>query len=271
MTETVEFVRDNYPRGPFGAVVFDFDGTLSLVRRDWQGIMIALGVDHLAATGTEESREELGELVEEFVMRLNGRPTIDQMHALRDEVTARGGTPQDSADYKTLFVDRLLKEVDARIASIEQGTATQDDWTVPGARGLLQTLQDRQTPLFLATGTDLHHVKRELNAIGLDHFFGRHVYGPTSDNDGFSKGKILDMVLAELSLTGEQVVGFGDGVVEIQELKRRGALAVGVASDEVRRQGVNAWKREQLLRAGADIIIADYRPQEQILELLQLT
>ena len=135
---------------------------------------------------------------------------------------------------------------------------------------MLQTFADRQVPLFLATGTDLHHVRRELPAIGLDGFFGPHVYGPVADNDGFSKGKILDMVMDELSLPGEQLVGFGDGVVEIEELKRRGALAIGVASDEVRRAGVNQWKREQLLRAGADIIIADYRPLTEILEILPL-
>ena len=36
-------------------------------------------------------------------------------------------------------------------------------------------------------------------------------------------------------------------------------LAVGVASDEVKRQGINAWKRKRLIQAGADLIVGDYR------------
>jgi phosphoglycolate phosphatase len=43
---------------------------------------------------------------------------------------------------------------------------------------------------------------------------------------------------------------------------------VAVASDEVRRAGVNAWKRDRLVRAGADVVIPDYRRQEELLRYL---
>ena len=49
--------------------------------------------------------------------------------------------------------------------------------------------------------------------------------------------------------------------MEIREVKKKGGLAVGVASDEVRRYGLNLSKRERLIRAGADIIIPDYTPE----------
>ena len=43
-------------------------------------------------------------------------------------------------------------------------------------------------------------------------------------------------------------------------IKAVGGLALGVASDEVNRDGsINALKREHLLRAGADLIIPDYQ------------
>jgi hypothetical protein len=42
-------------------------------------------------------------------------------------------------------------------------------------------------------------------------------------------------------------------------------VAVGVASDEVRRAGVNPVKRARLIEAGADVIIPDYREQEVLL------
>ena len=44
-----------------------------------------------------------------------------------------------------------------------------------------------------------------------------------------------------------------------------------MASDEETRHGVNAWKRGRLIRAGADIIIGDYRQQDELLALLGLS
>ena len=93
----IEVLRPDFPRGEFRAAMFDFDGTLSLIRRNWQAVMIPMMVDVLAETGTGESREQLHERVEEFVMRLNGKQTIYQMIQLADEVKARGGSPRRAA------------------------------------------------------------------------------------------------------------------------------------------------------------------------------
>jgi len=62
----------------------------------------------------------------------------------------------------------------------------------------------------------------------------------------------------------------GDGFVEIEELKKVGGLAIGVASNEETRTGVNDWKRNRLIRAGADIIIGDYLCRPELLELVGL-
>ena len=56
--------------------------------------------------------------------------------------------------------------------------------------------------------------------------------------------------------------------MEIEEIKRVGGVAVAVASDEANREGVNPWKRERLLRAGADLVVGDYREHEKLLEFL---
>ena len=61
---------------------------------------------------------------------------------------------------------------------------------------------------------------------------------------------------------------FGDGPVEMREARRRGAYAVGVASDEVRRHGLNLHKRARLIRAGADLIIPDYGRTDTLLARL---
>src|ERR1043165_6788679 len=95
----IEIINPAYVRGPFRCAVFDFDGTLSLLRGNWQGLMVPMMVDALAATGTSESRTELTAIVEEFVTRLTGQPTMQQMYALCDEIEKRGRQRPDANDY----------------------------------------------------------------------------------------------------------------------------------------------------------------------------
>ena len=57
--------------------------------------------------------------------------------------------------------------------------------------------------------------------------------------------------------TGQTPTGFT--TIERFETKERGGFAVGVATDEKHHDGrVDAWKRERLIRAGADVIIPDF-------------
>lgn len=262
----IEIIRHDHPRGDLRAVMFDFDGTLSLVRRDWQGIMIPQMVAHLSATGTAETREHLTALVEEFVMKLNGKPTIHQMHELARQLRLRNAEPRDPQHYKQEFLDGLEAEINRRLDAIKHGMPA-DELTVPEVRRLLERLDARGIKLYLASGTEVVNVRRELAALGLAGFFGEHVYGPVSDDDSFSKAGIIAKILAT-GVAPHQLAGFGDGFVEIEELKKAGGLAVGVASEEETRQGVNPTKRERLIRAGADIIIGDYREHDQLLAWL---
>ena len=77
--DEIEVLRPDLPRGRFRSVLFDFDGTLSLIREGWPQVMIPMMVEELRATGTAETPEQLARAVEDFVMRLNGRQTIYQM------------------------------------------------------------------------------------------------------------------------------------------------------------------------------------------------
>src|SRR5207249_12112656 len=99
-------------------------------------------------------------------------------------------------------------------------------------------------------------------------YFGGHVYGALDDHRSFSKQMIIERILREESLHGEELLGFGDGFVEIEEVRKVGGVAVAVASDEVRRAGGNAWKRERLVRAGADVVLPEYRRHEWLLRYL---
>src|SRR5262249_32669107 len=71
----IEVIQADFPRGEVRAALFDFDGTLSLIREGWPDVMIPMMVQHLERTPAAEARDELGRRVEEFVMRLNGKQT----------------------------------------------------------------------------------------------------------------------------------------------------------------------------------------------------
>jgi phosphoglycolate phosphatase len=264
----MEILNPDLPRGRFRSVLFDFDGTLSLIREGWPQVMIPMMVEVLRETGTSETDSQLTAAVEEFVMRLNGRQTIYQMMQLADEVRKRGGQSGEPLAYKHLYHDLLMQRIDSRLVALESGDATPEEYTVPGSHAFLEALRHRGLTLYLASGTDLKYVRKEADLLGLSTYFGEHIYGALDDYQNFSKKMVIERILGEHGLRGEELLAFGDGFVEIEEVKRVGGVAVAVASDEVRRQGINAWKRNRLVQAGADIVIPEYRQRARLLRFL---
>jgi phosphoglycolate phosphatase len=267
----IEVLNPALPKGGYKFALFDFDGTLSLVRRNWQAVMIPMMVDELAATGTSESREELGEIVEDFVMTLNGKQTIYQAMRLAEEVTKRGGKALEPLAYKHRYLELLWVQIEERVVGLKNGSIPTDDLTVPGSRELLQALTDRGITPILASGTDLQFVQDEVKALKLDHFFGDRIYGALDDYKKFSKAMVIGKIVADLKASGMEpraLLAFGDGYVEIEETKKAGGTAIGVASEEETRQGVNVWKRNRLVGVGADVVVGDYRRLDELLALL---
>ena len=265
IADEIEVLREDLPRGGFRSVLFDFDGTLSVIREGWPQVMIPMMVEALRQTGTPETDAELTAAVEDFVMRLNGRQTIYQMIQLAEEVRKRGGSPLEPVAYKHRYHDLLMDRIRSRHEALASGAARADEWTVPGSHELLDDLRRRGVALYLASGTDLKYVRQEAELLGVAEYFGPHIYGALDDYQSFSKQMIIDKILRDENLHGPQLLGFGDGFVEIEEIRKVGGVAVAVASDETRRVGVNAWKRDRLVQAGADIVIGDYRQATRLL------
>src|SRR3954468_9924897 len=143
IADEIEVLRPGLPRGRFRSVLFDFDGTLSLIREGWPQVMIPMMVAELRRTPTSETDAELTAAVEEFVMRLNGRQTIYQMIQLAEEVARRGGRPEDPLVYKHRYHALLLKRIQGRLDDLASGRAKPEDWTVPGSHELLRGLRER--------------------------------------------------------------------------------------------------------------------------------
>jgi phosphoglycolate phosphatase-like HAD superfamily hydrolase len=249
--------------------LFDFDGTLSLIREGWQQVMVPMMVSILADTETEETPQELGRVAEEFVMELNGKQTIYQLIRLSEEVAARGGAPEDPLVYKHRYHELLMQRVLSRRDALRDGCAVPADWLVPGALEALAALRDRDVLMFLASGTDEQYVIEEAELLGVAEFFDGRIHGAVDDYRTFSKQMVIERILEENNVDGSRLIGFGDGYVEIDNVKTAGGVAVAVASDEAERSGkADAWKRERLIGVGADVVIPDFREFDALCQFL---
>ena len=266
---SIEIIREPSRKKPIEHVVFDFDGTLSLVREGWPEVMVPMMVEVLQETKTTETAKELHDIAYDFVMKLNGKQTIYQMIRLAEEVTARGGTPLEPLAYKERYHDLLMQRIHTRRDALADGTTPPEEMLVPHTFALLEGLQARGAKMYLASGTDENYVKEEAALLTLDRFFGDHIYGAQADYKQFSKAMVIRRILEENAVDGEALLGFGDGYVEIQNVKESGGTAVAVASDEAGRSGKpDAWKRNRLLGVGADLVIPDYQDHEALLAYL---
>jgi phosphoglycolate phosphatase len=208
-----------------------------------------------------ESEAARRELCENDIMRLNGKQTIYQMIQLAERIRERGGVPRDPLWNKQEYLRRLDQRIHHRLEALRRGAVSPDSLLVWGARPLLESLQRRGLPLYLASGTDEVFVKQEAELLDLVRYFGPRIYGALDDFKQFSKKIVIERILRENRIQGRQLLSFGDGYVEIENTKEAGGLAVAVASDEARNGAgqFDPWKRNRLLGVGADVVIPDFR------------
>ena len=267
LSPDIEIVNPDHPRGNIQHVVFDFDGTISLIREGWQQIMIPMMVEVLLELKSGESEEDIEDLVRTFVTDLTGKQTIYQMIRLAEEIEKRGGKPQDPLEYKHEYLRRLGERIKDRRADLESGRAQPLDWVVPGSFDLLESLKTRDVRMYLASGTDEIFVVEEAEMLKVTGYFDG-IYGAQDDYKKFSKKMVIERILKENNVAGESLLTFGDGYVEIENTHDVGGLGVGVATNESERKGIDAWKRERLIKAHADVIIPDFRETESLIPYL---
>lgn len=249
-------------------VLFDFDGTLSLIRTGWVEVMVPMMVEILADLKTGESEAELHALVEEFVAHLTGEQTIYQMIELARQVELRGGKPLEALAYKKMYHDRLMEKVDHRREDLRCGKISPEKYLVPGTRAWLEALKERGLKLYCASGTDQAYTLEEAELLRIRHYFDGGVYGALDDYKSFSKEILIQKIISSLECRGEELLGFGDGYVEIKNVKDVGGVAVGVATLEPECRVVDEWKRRRLVNVGADFIVPNFLGREQLLNAL---
>ncbi len=266
---SVEFPRPLGPRPEIRHVLFDFDGTLSLIRQGWPEVMVPMFVEALPRR-PGESDDDVRAMVIDDIMTLNGKQTIYQMIQLAERVRERGGEPQEPLWYKHEYLRRLEVHIGARTSGLEKGSIAPDELLVHGARRLLEHLRERGLRLYLASGTDEYAVKREAELLDITRYFDGRIHGAVDDYKQFSKKMVIERILRENGITGGPLLSFGDGYVEIENTKQAGGLAVAVASDEANNGSgrVDEWKRRRLLGVGADAVIPDFRDAVALVDYL---
>lgn len=265
----LEIANPDVRLGQVRHALFDFDGTISVIRRGWETIMIAMMVEMIC--DGQPAPEGLEEEVAAFVDRSTGVLTIEQMRWLEDAVRRYGlaRQPRSAYDYKRIYNERLLGPVRVRLAQMDRdgGRAAADTLMIAGVRAFLQGLHERGVTLYLASGSDHVYVQEEAETLGAAGFFGPHIYGAQDHTEAFSKERIMQQIIADHDLHGAELLVVGDGPVEIRHAKARDAVALGIAANEEQRQGLDPRKRKRLLAAGADFIVTDFLHHDDLLAM----
>lgn len=272
----IEIVNPDIERGRLVHAVFDHDGTISTLREGWEEVMAPVMVEAILggrhADVSEKELRRVTEHVADYIDRSTGIQTILQMQGLVEMVREFGYVPDeqilDAMGYKRIYNDALMAHVDARRRRFEAGELDVEDFTIKGAVDFLRELSALDVRLYLASGTDEQDVRDEAALLGYADLFDGGIFGAVGDVTKYSKRMVLERIIREHGLAGAELVTFGDGPVELRETKRCGGIAVGVASNELRRFGLNADKRARLITAGADLVVGDFSQRARLLDFL---
>jgi phosphoglycolate phosphatase len=264
----IEIVNKGASASKARVALFDFDGTLSTIRSGWEDVMVPMMVELLLELKTGETEEQLRAVVEDFVVRLTGKQTVYQMIELGAQIERRGGKPLDPIMYKRMYLDRLWQGIEHRVEELQKGHTPPEKYLVPGARALLEGLKERGLKLYLASGTDEVYMKEEARLLDVTRYFDGGVFGAIDDYLNFSKAILIQRILSGSEFRGDEFLGFGDGYVEIENVKQVGGVAVGVATAEPECVAVDEWKRERLIGVGADFIVPNFLQVGLIFEKL---
>ncbi|MHC4437182.1 MAG: PfkB family carbohydrate kinase [Planctomycetota bacterium] len=272
----IELCSESIPQARIKHAVFDHDGTVSTLRQGWEQVMAPVMIRAILGDKYESADETIYHKVRnrvlDYIDKSTGIQTIVQMEALVEMVREFGLVPgdeiRDKFGYKEIYNEALMELVNKRIEKFERGELDIHDYTIKGALEFLDTLRKRSIKLYLASGTDCDDVVAESKALGYAELFDGGIYGSVGDVAKYSKKMVIEKIMTENNLQGPELAVFGDGPVEIRECRKRDGIAVGIATDEIRRHGINPEKRTRLVKAGAHIIVPDFSQQDKLIKLL---
>src|SRR5262245_60884240 len=145
----VEFCPGFAPRPGISHVLFDFDGTLSLIREGWVEVMMAMFLEMLPPR-PQETEAAARQMLHDDIMRQNGKQTIYQMIQFAERIKERGKEAREPLWYKNEYLRRLDQRIADRLEGLRNGALRPDTFLVAGAQEVLENLRQRNVPLYLA-------------------------------------------------------------------------------------------------------------------------
>jgi len=272
----IELCYESMPQARIKHAVFDHDGTVSTLRQGWEQVMAPVMIRAILGDKYETADETLYHQVRnrviDYIDKSTGIQTIVQMEGMVEMVKEFGLVPgdkiRDKFGYKEIYNDALMELVNKRIEKFKCGQLDINDYTIKGVLQFLEALRKRGIKLYLASGTDCDDVVAESKALGYSELFDGGIYGSVGDIAKYSKKMVIEKIMTENNLQGPELAVFGDGPVEMRECRKRDGIAIGIATDEIRRHGLNPEKRTRLVKAGAHIIVPDFSQQDKLIKLL---
>jgi phosphoglycolate phosphatase-like HAD superfamily hydrolase len=267
-TPWLEVLNPQVRTGHVRFALFDYDGTLSVVRRGWEGIMIPLMIESIG--GGKPVPAAVQAEVAAYVDHSTGILTIKQMQWLAEAVRRYGWAeqPLTAMEYKKKYNERMLGPMRARLGTLDGSVEERDRLMIAGARGFLAALAERGVTLFLASGSDHQYVAEEAELLEISPYFAGGIYGARGASETDSKEAVIERILSENRLAGEELLVVGDGPVEIRCARRVGAVGLGVTTDEDTRCTMNPLKRARLVAAGADLLVTHFASGSELADLL---
>ncbi|MCK5740342.1 hypothetical protein KAH55_14230, partial [bacterium] len=78
----------------------------------------------------------------------------------------------------------------------------------------------------------------------------------------------IKMIIDTNQLAGHEVLVTGDGIVEIQNAREFGCIALGLYTEETNAYGMNKRKKDRLIEAGSHIVMPDFSCYKELLNFL---
>lgn len=259
----IEIIRPLPTQRPRLAV-FDYDGTISLIRCGWQQSMSNAFVDALQGLDNPESPSELRAMIDAYVYGTAGQPTNTQMAWIADLVVQRGGPRLPASEYRARYDSVMAVKIADRIAGAQSGTIAAEELMVPYVRQMLDLVQQAGIPIALLSGTDREFLYQETQALGISHYFGDLVYGPGSHDPNYSKTSAIHEMMQRFDLGDGEIISFGDGPIEADATHAVNGVVIGIALDEEHGAQLDQRKRQLLLEHHASVITIDFREYQQL-------
>lgn len=267
-SSSIEIITDP-PKGRIRHALFDFDGTISLLREGWQHVMRPMMLEMIC--GDTEPTPEIEQAVADFIDDTTGIQTIVQMEGLADLVRKHDRIPESAvlepAAYKAIYNDKLMERVSVRRGAVESGELSIQDATVRGVQTFIESLASQDVRLYIFSGTDREDVQDEAELLGVAKYF-QQITGSVGDYAAYNKERVIKELMADHDLSGPEVLIVGDGPVEIRHGAAHGCVTVGVASNEIEGHGWDEAKRARLTNAGAHILVPDFGDSDVLLRTI---